>query len=308
MWRNERILALWRRITPFTTFAVLCVILLAIGRYVAAKWPLIKEQQWQVDWIWLLMSALAFLIFFAIVASAWQKIIVWNGTPISWFDGLWAWSRSSLARYLPTPIWLTASRLYLTTRLGVSWQVAVLSYGAELTGALAAAFGVASLALPLLVDISWMFSFVLALAIVLFVLPLVYSLVKRILESINLPLKCGLPSIMGWSCLYACAFLVYGLAHVLILDAMSTKVPPVNLVIGVSAFAWAIGTLNIFTPSGLGTRELVLIHGLQQCIAPPELLGLIILSRLATMFSELMLFALVYLVISHRQGIVVSGH
>ena len=62
-------------------------------------------------------------------------------------------------------------------------------------------------------------------------------------------------------------------------------------VIGVAALAWALGTLNVFSPSGVGTRELVLIYGLQGFVGPAELLALSAMVRLAAVAGELLLFS-----------------
>ena len=72
------------------------------------------------------------------------------------------------------------------------------------------------------------------------------------------------------------------------------KLPPWNLVLGVSALAWALGTLNIFSPSGLGTREVVLIYGLRGYLSPPELIAFSASMRLIAVAGELIVLAIGY--------------
>ena len=69
---------------------------------------------------------------------------------------------------------------------------------------------------------------------------------------------------LAWCGTYAASFLLYGAAHLAMLKALAIPipVPAAGIVIGVAALAWALGTINVFSPSGIGTRELVLIYGL----------------------------------------------
>jgi uncharacterized membrane protein YbhN (UPF0104 family) len=66
----------------------------------------------------------------------------------------------------------------------------------------------------------------------------------------------------------------------------------------VTSLAWALGTLNVFSPSGIGTRELIVIYGLQGYVDPPSLLALTALTRLAAVAAELILFGMLAMLVS----------
>lgn len=280
---------------------MLATVFLVIGQYLARNWALVTGHQWHFDWPWIGVTVFAMWFFLVSIASAWHRTVVWNGTAAPWSAGLWAWSRSSLARYLPTPLWMTGSRIYLTVQLGASWRHAILSYGAEMAGSLGGASGVALLALPAWVEVSSRFSVIIAGLVILVALPFIYLASVRLLHYLNLIPKWGFVSLVGWSCLFAIAFLLYGTAHIFVLHSLGVSIPPFNLVIGVSVTAWALGTLNILTPSGLGTREIILVHGLETYVSPPDLIALAVVSRLVVVLAELLLFASIYMLASIRK-------
>lgn len=295
MLRVESFRQILIRLKPYATTIMLVAIFFAISQYLARNWSVVTQHQWRISWPWLLLAIFTVMVFWVSVANGWRNIVVLNGVSVTRLNGLWIWSRSSLARYLPTPIWETGSRIYLTVQLGASWQSATISYGAGLIGQLAGAFSIALIALPIFIKMSLIVSIVLTLIIIFIVLPFAYLVLYRLFKCTNFLPQYSLITFVGLSCLYAVAFIMYGLAHVFVLHSLVNTIPSINLVIGVSAFAWALGTLNIFTPSGVGTREMVLIYGLQNFVDPPELFALSVITRLLTLLVELFIFGIVYL-------------
>ncbi len=296
----DRVLKVWSRLKPFVSLLMFAVIMFFIARYAMLNWDKLVSNDWQVHWPWLLVSVIAMLVFYTGLAFAWQRLISWNdtGTFVSLLSGLWVWSRSSLARYLPTPIWMTASRVYLTRQLGVSWRYAGLGFVAELVGSLGGAFSVALLSLPVFTEVSILFCVVVVLFVAVLVLPFLYFSLIRFLGYYGLCSRCCFGSLVLWSVQYTFAFIVYGIAHIMILENLGIRVAP-YIVIGVSSLAWGVGVLNVLSPGGLGTREVVLIYGLQDYIDPPELLALSIIARLVATFGELLLFVGIYVLSSN---------
>ena len=286
---------LWRAFRAPVTVLALAAMFLALAQYVSAHWSLLVRHDWQADWTWIAASVAATTLFFAVSAGAWRTTLTWIGLDVSRVDGLWAWSRSSLARYLPTPVWATGSRIYVTTRLGTGWRGAAFCYAIELGGSTAAALGLALLGLPWWVGAQPLTAVALAAGAAFVALPLIVYLALR-REPFRLATSLPGPGQLAlWSGTYVVALLLYGSAHILVLQALRVPLPPLLAVIGVSSLAWALGTLNVFSPSGLGTRELVLIWGLQSFVDPPELLVLSATIRLAAVAGELILFAALFL-------------
>ena len=188
--------------------------------------------------------------------------------------------------HLPTPVWATGSRIYLTMQLGASWQSGAFGYAAELTASVAAAFSVTLLALPSWTSASVPEAVWLTGLAAVAVLPGVYWLICRTLNRKFCPLQNSFRRQIDLSGLYLWNFLCYGAAHLCLLQGLGVKLPPWDLVLGVSALAWALGTLNIFSPSGLGTREVVLIYGLRGYLSPPELIAFSASMRLIAVAGE----------------------
>ncbi len=287
--------------TPLTLIA-LAIIFIAIARFVAQYWTQLANYRWQLDWSWVIVVVLLLACFLVLHASAWRAALVWTGLRLPWSEGLWAWSRASLARYLPTPVWVTGSRIFVSMQLGASWRSAALCYAAELGGATAIALGLSLLALPVWLDVPPILAGSAAIAAICVAMPLAVVILLHWLRFAPNTTPVGPASALVWCASYAASFLLYGAAHLAVLNALAIPPPPSGIVIGVAALAWALGTINVFSPSGIGTRELVLIYGLQGYINPPALLALAALTRLAAVAAELLLFGLLALRTSRRGG------
>jgi len=272
-----------------------------VVRYTAHNWEQMKGYSWQMDWVWVPAAVVTMSVFFLGLAIGWRSVVAWHDTALPWNSSLWVWVRSSFTRYLPTPIWAIASRIYLTTQLGVPWRVAAFSLAGELVGSIGGAFAIALLAVSLWFSISTLFLIAGVVGSVVVILPIAYSCSLSLTRRFNVLPSCSLYGLAGWSAQYAITFAVFGVANILVLKSLGFNVPPINLILGVSALAWAIGTLNVFSPSGLGTREIILALGLGSYLPPPELLAFGIGSRLAAVFGELFLFSCIYLVKSINQ-------
>ena len=295
----------WPLIKRFGTGLMMLATATAILLYLVWNWRQLAEYQWAFMWPWAAGAASLMFAFCVLAATGWFMLIGWNGVAVSWAEACWTWSRSTLTRYLPTPIWLMGSRIYLTMKLGVSWQGASVSFGAELTGTIAAAVTVALLATTHWLEISSVWVVILAAVIAVIVLPVLYRFFLRLIGQDSTFHKCTHQALVKWSCLYVMAFLVYGMAHVFAFRSVIDEVPPLTLVLGVSAFAWVIGTLNVFSPGGIGTREAILIFGLRDYADIPILLAVGIVARMTFLVGELFLFCLLKMwdsVCSRRLG------
>ncbi len=290
---REQLQRLWRQVRPWATLGMSAAIVAALGAYVARHWSVVVQYHWQaLAWPWLGLAVLCMSGFFLGNATAWRDNVSLAGTTIPWAESLWAWSRSSLARYLPTPVWAAGSRLYVTMQFGASWRGGTFGYVAELAGSITAALCLALLVLPQWVTgLSPLGALGLAAIAALGAAPLAYGVVVRVLDRVFCPMQRALPPLFRLAGLYAASALCYGAAHLCGLKGLGLALPPIGHVLGVSALAWALGTLNVFSPSGLGTRELVLMYGLQNYLSPPELLAFSASMRLLAVAGEFIFFA-----------------
>lgn len=293
--------ALWPRLRPWATGLMLLALAAAAAYYTARHWALVRAHHWQLRWPWVLAALLAMAAFFLLQAWAWRQAMTWQGVRVPWRAALWAWSRSALARYLPVPLGMSGSRVYLAVRLGTSPAGAMASHGAELLGTLAAAASLSLLALPLWLPLSPAEAVVAAGLAAFGLVPAGTRGLARLLPRVAPLGHCRLAALAGWSGAYAAAFLAYGMAHVSVLHALGVSSPPPPLVLGASALAWAAGTVNVLSPGGLGTREVVLVSTLQGVLRPPELLALSAVARLVAVGAELGLFFALWALVGCRR-------
>jgi len=169
-------------------------------------------------------------------------------------------------------------------------------------GSISGALAIALLSVSVWVEFPTLLYIPIVAGVVVVVLPVAYTIVLRLLQRLMETPSIDLKDLIGWSVQYAGVFVIFGLANVFVLQALDLNVPPIHVVIGVSTLAWALGTLNIFTPSGLGTREFILAIGLENYLEPPELLALGVGSRLVALSGELLMFGAIFLAQTRSQA------
>ena len=188
-WR-QRLQAMWPGLRRWGTIILLVAIAVALGQYCARHWQTVITYHWEnINWAWVGPSLAVMCVFWLGIIGGWRGQMELTGLHLAWPDSLWTWSRSSLARYLPTPVWATGSRIYLTMQLGASWQSGAFGYAAELTASVAAAFSVTLLALPSWTSASVPEAVWLTGLAAVAVLPGVYWLICRILNRKFCPSK-----------------------------------------------------------------------------------------------------------------------
>jgi uncharacterized membrane protein YbhN (UPF0104 family) len=285
--RDARVV--FNRLKPYLSLAITFLLLFFLGRYVIRNWTQLRSNSWHFDFFWLAMAFVCQFMFFLIPAFNWVIFMRWGGVQMPHSKGWWAWSRALLARYLPTPIWAMGSRIYLANQFGAPLGLSIWSYWVELGMALIAAALVALLALPLWIDgVSTGGMLVTVVLAGLMILPLsLYYVFLRQLPRWGVNLQVKFSQLWIWSMLVVVAAALYGLSHVFILASTGAPVTAAWELVGVGALSWVAGTLNIFSPGGLGTREAVLVAGLQGTLAPAEVVQLSVVMRLLSTAAEL---------------------
>lgn len=224
----------------------------------------------------------------------WRLLVADAGVRLSFSDGAWIFFMSGATRYLPGAIWPTVTQAALAKKVGASTSKLMTTGLIALVLTTLSGLVVGLLAFPHLVsaDPKWwlMLPVLLAAGAVMLtprLLGRLLGLGQRILRrgehEIVLPgrrASVGMItlSILGWCCSGMHAAII----------AVSLGAPPMSaLTLGVGGFTMSavVGALSL-APVGIGVREVVLGLTLGVLISGPNLVTLLLLSRILTTFSH----------------------
>ncbi len=281
---------LWQKYKKPITWLVTCLTLAFVARYIVRNWSQVSSQAWSIHWGWLWLALVCELPFFGLQAVNWLALLRWNGVERARGAGFWYWFQSSLARYLPTPIFAAGSRVYFATQLGAHPGTASWCYVVEILASVVGAGLVTLFGVPAFFKVQVPLAAVIAAVLLLIVL--LAGAVKAAIPSLEryrVHLQASFGQLLAWFGLYALIFLFQGLAYLFILKSISSQYSDFAYILGVSSFAWMLGTVNVFAPSGIGTREMVLLLGFQNHLPSQEVIYLSVAARLLGTAAELLL-------------------
>lgn len=222
--------------------------------------------------------------------SGWRLLVAGLGVRLTLPDGAWIFFMSGVTRYLPGAIWPTVTQAALARRVGAPPARLV---AASLAGMMLLAFSgvvVGLLALPQLVadDPLWWLILppLLGAGAVLLVpglprrlLGLGLRLVRRGDHEIALP---GSRTSLGVIALNGLGWCCNGVHTTILAVALGAPLVPA-LTLGIGGFALSVvaGGLSL-APAGVGVREVVLGLTLGVLVSGPDLVTVLLLSRVLT--------------------------
>jgi uncharacterized membrane protein YbhN (UPF0104 family) len=244
----------------------------------------------------------------------WQNILARLGSRLGLRLCLRIYLASEFVRYIPGNVWHVLTRILWVGKYGVSRPVAFASMTIELITKLAAGMLVFSISLLFwrdfgaigsllhgpLVDILGVAS-ILALLIVLHprVLNGLLNLALHWLKRDPVQLTLRYSDILLVTLAWCASWFVAGCAFYVLLLALWPGAPLVALpiCIGIYAFAWDIGFVSFFTPSGLGVREAAIVGLFALALPLPAGLATVmaLLSRLVSTIAEVVCVSIAYL-------------
>jgi hypothetical protein len=288
--RFSNLKQLWKRYKKLVTWLVVCLTLAYIVKYIIQNWSQLRSHTWSIHWGWLGLALLCEVPFFCVQAVNWLTLLRWNGVERARGSGFWFWFQSSLARYLPTPIFAAGSRVYFATQLGANPGTASWCYVVEILASVVGA-GLGSLfGVPQFFKLQIQAGLVAVIILLLIVvLALVIKSILPALKRFKINLQANFRQLAAWFFLYGLIFIFQGLAYLFILKSISSQYTNFAYILGVSSFAWMLGTVNVFAPSGIGTREMILLLGFQNQLPSQETIYLSLVARLLGTAAELLL-------------------
>lgn len=246
--------------------------------------------------LYLVLSELAVIAAAFAILLAWRTLLADLGSPLPLRAASRVLFLSQLGKYLPGSVWPLLAQIELGRehRVGArrSATAGLIALGLSLVTGLVCA----AVTLPLLSPGAagrYRWAFVLAPVLVAAIHPRVLNPVLargfRLLrreppEPLSLA---GIARCAAWSTV---AWLCYGLQiWFLVHDLGATGWRSLPLSVGAFAFAWSLGFLVVFAPSGAGVREAALTLALSPVLATGPALLVALTSRLLTGLTDLLL-------------------
>jgi len=290
------------------TILTLIVVYFA-GRQIVGNWDEVRAHHWHVNWWLLCLSVGLHLFAFAFFSQVWCLLMRGFGYTVPLRHGFKIAYIANLGRYIPGRIWPIFGMVYIARQMKITEEVAVASWGMALLFGMPPSFvvGFATVLLyPQMLASSLstylgVGMYIVAIATILVSLMLIFvpnkslalanfclKLIKRPAIEFNIATRDAVGVYLG----YLIGWLIYGLAFWVFLHAVIEN-PGVPLLVGIGSFiiAYQIGYLAIFTPGGLGARELVMISLLSPYLGPIAA-GIAVAARIWNTISDIIASAI----------------
>jgi len=257
------------RLAPLLPALRVARFVLAVGLVIAMGVVAVRYVRFESLTWWLLVPALALaVVWWALLARGWSLLATGSTTR----EDVGLWCRTQVLRYLPGGIWAPTSRVVL---VGGSVADRLGTVAAENVVALCAALAIGGAALAASGRSIW------AAAVIAVAIPLAATrLAARRTRLDGRRLRRATANALV-------AFACYVAAAVLVQAAVSGMHRPL-LVAGAAGIAWAVGLVVVFTPGGLGARELAYAGLLASSFPRSELAAAAVVLRATTIAAELL--------------------
>ncbi len=281
----------WLRIAQGLAVAIIAYFIVT---YLVHSWSKVRSYEWSVRPLPLVLSFIAFLLFYVLQGGAWWLLLRGFALRSGPTRASATWGKSILARYVPGNVFMFLGRAWMSRRQGLDLARVSAAMVYEQALGLSSALVTVALLFPF-----WMrhggitaWSLVAIPILVALMHPRVFTPLAawalRVLK--REPLGAVLPfaAVLGLLCYYVVSWLVAGLAAWLLADsvtAIGARALPV--IIAGYAFAYVVGMAAFIFPSGLGVREAVLAAALAARLPGGVALAWAVLLRLWQTLVEL---------------------
>ncbi|MEZ4378396.1 MAG: lysylphosphatidylglycerol synthase domain-containing protein [Gemmatimonadales bacterium] len=279
--------------------AVLVVVaILAVGRAIWVNWDDVRKSPVQLAFRpgWIALSLGATWAMYAALVEGWRRLVVGWGETLPWFAAARIWILASIAAFVPGRVWGLAGMAILSERAGARSSVTVGAAIVMQVLAIGTGIGVAAIAVgPELRALRPEAGTAMTIVGVLAILSVAIlhqggalRLLWRVAGRTDAP-----PQPPGWGALVEAAvvntvsWLGYGVALWALARGILTGVDlPLRVAIGAFAVSYIAGYLVVFTPGGLGVREVFMVGVLTPSLGPQSAIALSVASRLAIIVNQ----------------------
>lgn len=243
---------------------------------------------------WLALALVAAALYLVGQAVVWRAIVGDLLGPLPWRGALRAWMVSNMGRYLPGSVWHLVGRVMMGQGAGVNRAAGALGVLLEQGLQLLAALLIVGASLPFWpagsVVRAWAWVALLVPLGFLVIHPrLFFPLLNGVLRRLGrtpVPATLGYGAMVRYTLYYVLVHLANGAALACAVVALRGPLPVVPAVVGGALFAWTVGYLTIFSPGGLGLRELLVTEALGPVVGREVAAVAALLWRLANLLTE----------------------
>ncbi len=240
-------------------------VFLFLGRAIHEDWGQITGRAWHFKIPWMAASLILMSSLYLSQASGWLLILKRFGHQVPLLPGVFVWSKSLLARYVPGNVLMVVGRVVMIEPFGVPKRVSFTSVIYEQSLLAAASASVVSIALPLwpalrgVSPLIWLILLIPPMA-VMGLHPRVFGsaanfLLKKVRRQ---PIEEFLPfrTVIAFVGYYALTLILSGLGLYSLVRAVTMiSFSDLPIVIASAPLAWLLALFVFISPSGLGVRE-----------------------------------------------------
>ncbi len=240
-------------------------VFLFLGRAIHEDWGEITGRSWQFKLPWMTASLVLMSSLYLSQANGWLLILKRFGHRVPFLPGIFVWSKSLLARYVPGNVLMVVGRVVMIEPYGVPKRISFTSVIYEQSLLAAASASVVSIALPLwpaLRGVSPLIWLILLIppAAIMGLHPKVFGAVANFLlkKGRRQPIEEFLPfkTVIAFIGYYGLTLTLSGLGLFSLVRAVTViSFSNLPVVIASAPLAWLLALFVFISPSGLGVRE-----------------------------------------------------
>lgn len=250
----------------------------------------------------LLLTIVMYMSIITIGGTVWYLLLRYYRQNISWFDTQVIYGQAQFGKYIPGNVAHHIGRVLLSSKYGISAQVAIGSMFLEVIWAIAAGVAVALIgslgnSLPAISAEQLPLRYYIAIAILFVTTFLPYFLLKFIKdylpalsERLSVISRLGLPDIKSLLMIMSLSVMTFLLVGVVLgLQAwylFDIRDVRFFLLAGIFSWAWIAGFITPGAPAGLGVRDAVLLAALTPLYGAGVAIGLTMTLRIVTTLGD----------------------
>jgi hypothetical protein len=300
----------WARLRRFLSpgRALMALVVLAslgmLAYGLVSNWRELVTYEWRITYWPLVAALLLYPAALGIAVLIWHQILQHLGGHSRWQQDLRIYCVSNIARRLPTPAWFVAGRIYLGSQINLAKSVSSMGVLLEAVLILVSGLLLSVLTLPFgsqggplgqhgpkLVPL-------LLLGLVLIIRPqLLRAFIVRLARWLgrgqSIPGEIDYRRMVMWTGLYAVVWILGGITlYLLVRTVYPLPAGSLPTVIGIWAIGGVVSHLAVFTPGGLGIKELTMAALLSSLVPMTIAIVVSIGARVWYSLNELFWFAL----------------
>ena len=282
-----------KKILTIGLMTILCVVLF---HFIYSDWNAVREAIKKVQPGYLLISGIFTALGTFIIALCWQSLLQLLGAPICLRGALKSYYFSILYKYIPGKVWAATFRILVAKNEGVPEGTGALGVVLESLLLIVSAGAVGGIAITQWHGSMPVWMRYLPLLMVFLILVLHPKILSRVIPFLarKFPSRIAVPDfvptfpdILRLAWVYCGVWVCWGSGVYFLIKGFA----PVGLedyvpIVGGNTLAWLAGFVAVFSPAGMGVRELILTYIVVNNTSTGTAAMVAVLARLLTLLGE----------------------